>query len=278
MNRIIKTNHGTLDLNKKTMIMGILNVTPDSFSDGGRYNDLDRAVEQAIKMVKDGADIIDIGGESTRPGHTSVSEEEEIRRVVPVIEAVRAAISIPISIDTFKAETAKKAIEAGADMINDVWGAKYDRKMASVAAEKGVPLILMHNRTEMNYSIFLEDVKIDLKESITIAQQSGVLPEQIILDPGIGFAKTLEQNLEVMRALDQIVELGFPVLLGTSRKSMIAKVTNLPVDQRDEATGATTCYGITKGVDFVRVHNVEMNARMAQMTDAMIQKGEKTNG
>ncbi|WP_182201788.1 dihydropteroate synthase [Paraliobacillus salinarum] len=275
---MIKTNHGTLNLNKKTMIMGILNVTPDSFSDGGKYTDLDRAVDQAIKMVKDGADIIDIGGESTRPGHTPVSEEEEIRRVVPVIEAIREAVSIPISIDTFKAETASKAIEAGADMINDVWGAKYDRKMASVAVEKGVPLILMHNRKELNYNNFLEDVKTDLKESITIAQQSGVLPEQIILDPGVGFAKTLEQNLEVMRTLDQFVDLGFPILLGTSRKSMIAKVTNLPVDQRDEATGATTCYGITKGVDFVRVHNVEMNARMAQMMDAMIQKGENTNG
>ncbi|MFB1051037.1 dihydropteroate synthase [Paraliobacillus sp. JSM ZJ581] len=278
MNRTIKTKHGLLDLNQKTIIMGILNVTPDSFSDGGEYNRLDKAVEQAKKMVSDGADIIDIGGESTRPGHTPISVKEEIARVVPVIEAIREAVSIPISIDTFKAETAEKAIKAGADIINDVWGAKYDQRIASVAAENGSPLILMHNRSEPNYNHFLEDVKVDLKESIAIAHKFGVSSEKIILDPGIGFAKTFDQNLMIMRALDQIVDLGYPVLLGTSRKSMIAKVTDLPVDQRDEATGATTCFGITKGVDMVRVHHVEMNVRMAKMIDAMIQKGEYKNG
>ncbi|CQR47448.1 Dihydropteroate synthase [Paraliobacillus sp. PM-2] len=278
MNRLIKTKHGTLDLNQKTMIMGILNVTPDSFSDGGEYNSLDKAVKQAVKMVQDGADIIDIGGESTRPGHTPVSVEEEITRVVPVIKAVRDAVSVPISIDTFKAETAKRAIEAGADIINDVWGAKYDQRIAGIAAEYDTPIILMHNRLDRNYNHFLEDMKADLRESIAIAHQFGVSSEKIILDPGIGFAKTLDQNLLAIRSLDQIVALGYPVLLGTSRKSVIAKVTDLPVDQRDEATGATTCFGITKGVDFVRVHHVSMNARMAKMMDVMVKKGEAENG
>ncbi len=278
MNRIIKTKHGTLDLAKKTMVMGILNVTPDSFSDGGRYNSLDKAVEQAKKMVQAGADIIDIGGESTRPGHTPVSIEQEISRAIPVIEAVRAAVSVPISIDTFKSETAEQAIRAGADIINDIWGAKYDQRIAQVAADYHVPIILMHNRQVPHYSNFMQDLTADLKDSIAIVRRHGVAEEQIVLDPGIGFAKDLAQNLEVIRSLDQIDALGYPVLLGASRKSMIAKTTNLSVDQRDEATGATTCFGITQGVDIVRVHNVSLNARMAQMMDVMIEKGLEENG
>ncbi|GAA5418035.1 dihydropteroate synthase [Paraliobacillus ryukyuensis] len=273
MNRIITTKQGKLDLDQKTMIMGILNVTPDSFSDGGKFNHVDKAVEQAKKMVQAGADMIDIGGESTRPGHTPVSVEEELSRVIPIIKAVRAVLSVPISIDTYKSDTAKQAIEAGADIINDVWGAKYDEQIAKVAADHQVPLILMHNRKEPNYQHFVMDMLADLKTSVAIAKRNGVSAEQIILDPGIGFAKTLEQNLEAMRALDQIAAMGYPVLLGTSRKSMVAKVTNLPVDQRDEATGATTCYGITKGVDLVRVHNVTMTTRMTKMMDAMVGKG-----
>jgi dihydropteroate synthase len=269
----IKAGPYTLDYRNKTLIMGILNVTPDSFSDGGRYNHVENAVSHARQMIADGADILDIGGESTRPGYERISDEEEIARVVPAIEAITAELQIPISIDTYKAEVAKKAVEAGAVIINDIWGAKADPEIADVAAETGVPIILMHNRSERNYTSFIRDVLNDLYESITIAKKAGVSDENIILDPGIGFAKDLSENLEMMRHLDTLVSLGYPVLLGTSKKSMIGKVLDLPVSERMEGTGATVCFGIQQGCQIVRIHDVKEMSRMAKMMDALIGKG-----
>ncbi|MCA0972693.1 dihydropteroate synthase [Halobacillus litoralis] len=255
--------------------MGILNVTPDSFSDGGEYNDVDSAVKQAVQMEKDGAHIIDIGGESTRPGHEPVSEQDELDRILPIIRAVKQAVEIPISIDTYKAEVASRAIEAGASIINDVWGAKRQPAIAKVAARCEVPIILMQNRPQRGYTSLIEDMKSDLEESITIAKNSGVKDENIILDPGIGFAKTPEDNLKVMRSLDQFHALGYPVLLGSSRKSFIGLTLDLPKEERMEGTGATVCYAIAQGIQMVRVHDVKPIVRMTKMMDAMIGKGEK---
>lgn len=264
----------TLDFQKKTLIMGILNATPDSFSDGGSFNRIDEAVKRAIEMVDEGADIIDIGGESTRPGASFVSAGEEIERVVPVIEAISRAVDVPISIDTYKADVAKEALAAGAHIINDVWGAKADVHMKHVAAESQAPIILMHNRENRNYQSFFRDVISDLYESITLVKDAGVSDEQIILDPGIGFAKNLTLNLEMMRHLHKLVAIGYPVLLGTSRKSMIGTILDLPVHERMEGTGATVCYGIQQGCQMVRVHDVKEMSRMAKMMDAMMGKGE----
>ncbi|PFK36832.1 dihydropteroate synthase [Bacillus cereus] len=265
----------TLDLNKKTLIMGILNVTPDSFSDGGNYDEVNAAVSHAREMVAGGADIIDIGGESTRPGFAKVSVEEELGRVIPMIQAVSKEVKVPISIDTYKAEVAKQAIEAGAHVINDVWGAKAEPKIAEVAAHYNVPIILMHNRENTNYRNLMADMIADLYESVKIAKDAGVPDENIILDPGIGFAKTPEQNLEAMRNLEQLHVLGYPVLLATSRKSFIGHVLDLPVEERLEGTGASICLGIEKGCEMIRVHDVKEMARMAKMMDAMIGKGGK---
>ncbi|MRH44960.1 dihydropteroate synthase [Aquibacillus halophilus] len=278
MSKWLSTKVKSYNLNEKTLVMGILNVTPDSFSDGGRYDQLDDAVKQAVTMMQQGADIIDIGGESTRPNHTPVSLDEELNRVLPIIKAVSKAVNVPVSIDTYKAETARQAIEAGASIINDVWGAKKDPEIAEVAARHDVPIILMHNRDNKNYNSIIDDMKEDLKESIKIALDAGVKQEKIILDPGIGFAKTVEDNLVVLRNLHQFAELGYPILLGTSRKSLIGKVLDLPVEERDEGTGATVCYGITKGINIVRVHNVNLTVRMTKMMDAMMGKGGKING
>ncbi|MCM3729289.1 dihydropteroate synthase [Neobacillus cucumis] len=268
----IKCGPYTLDYSKKTIVMGILNVTPDSFSDGGEYNQIERAVEHAREMVTNGADIIDIGGESTRPGYTVISDEEEIERVVPVIKAISEQVPIPISIDTYKAEVAKQAIEAGAHIINDIWGAKADEKMAKVAADYNVPIILMHNRHERNYNSFLRDVLNDLFESIAIVKNAGVRDENIILDPGIGFARDYQENLLTMQNLEKFVMLGYPILLGTSRKSMIGQALNLPVGERMEGTGATVCYGIQKGCQMIRVHDVKEMSRMARMMDILMGK------
>ncbi len=269
---LLKVRETTLDFRKKTVIMGILNVTPDSFSDGGRFNHLDLAVQHARQMESDGADIIDIGGESTRPGHLPVDLDEEIARVVPMIQAVRKQTSLPISIDTYKAETARHALDAGADIINDIWGAKADPEMAKVAAEYQVPIVLMHNRDNNHYNRIIEDMKRDLQESIDRVLDAGVVPENIILDPGIGFAKDDRQNLYVMNHLDALHELGYPILLGTSRKGFIGRALDLPVDQRVEGTGATVCLGIAKGCQMMRVHDVREMARMAKMMDAMLQE------
>ncbi|WML41907.1 dihydropteroate synthase [Neobacillus sp. OS1-2] len=263
----------TLDYSKKTMVMGILNATPDSFSDGGKFNGIERAIEHAKEMEVNGADIIDVGGESTRPGFAAVSLEEELERVIPVIKAISEHVQIPISIDTYKAEVAKQAIEAGAHIINDVWGAKADEQMGKVAAEYNVPIILMHNRRDRNYQVFMRDVINDLYESITMVKNAGVKDEKIILDPGIGFAKDYQENLLMMQNLDKLVMLGYPVLLATSRKRMIGEALDLPVHERLEGTGATVCYGIQKGCQLIRVHDVKEISRMAKMMDAMMGKG-----
>lgn len=275
---ILRTNTKQYHLTGRTHIMGILNVTPDSFSDGGRYTSIENAQTQAVAMEEDGADIIDIGGESTRPDHLPVSLEEEIRRVVPMIEAIKGKVNIPISIDTYKAEAAKEAVEAGAEIINDIWGAKRDPEIASVAATYNVPIILMHNRTNQNYTSLIDNMKQDLAESIDIAIKAGVPTENIILDPGVGFAKTAEDNLVVMKHLDEFTKLGYPLLLGTSRKSFIGNVLDVPAMDRDHGTAATTCLGISKGVHIVRVHNVKLNVQHAKMMDAMLRVGEKING
>ncbi|MGI8317306.1 dihydropteroate synthase [Halobacillus mangrovi] len=273
----LTTDKKTYNLSTQSLVMGILNITPDSFSDGGKYNEIDAAVTQALAMQRDGAHIIDIGGESTRPGHEPVTEEEELNRVVPVIRALKEQLDIPISIDTYKAEVAKQAIEAGASIINDVWGAKEEPAIAKVAAKFEVPIILMHNRKEKNYESLVDDMKQELKDSIRIAKGAGVRDDHIILDPGVGFAKTPQDNLVVMRNLHQFHELGYPLLLGTSRKSFIGLTLDLPKEERMEGTGATVCYGISQGVHIVRVHDVKPIVRMTKMMDAMIGKGE-SNG
>ncbi len=270
MSNVIQCGPYSLDFSRKTYIMGILNITPDSFSDGGSYNELDAAVNHARKMVANGADIIDIGGESTRPGHIQVSVEQEIKRVVPIIEAISAEINVPISIDAYRAKTVEAAIKAGAHIINDIWGAKYEPEMAKVAAETGVPIILMHNRDNRNYTHFIRDVIQDIQESIFICKKAGVQDDKIILDPGIGFAKDVELNIEMMQELDKFVGLGYPVLLGTSKKSMIGQIMDLPVEERLEGTGATVCYGIQKGCHIMRVHDVKEISRMAKMMDVLV--------
>lgn len=262
-----------LPLGERTLVMGILNVTPDSFSDGGRYIDLDQAVAQARHMVEAGADLIDIGGESTRPGSEPIDAAEELDRVLPIIRVLSTELQVPLSIDTYKAEVADRAVQAGAHIINDIWGAKRDKRMAEVAARHQVPIILMHNREDRNYQHFFANFVKDLRESVQIALQAGVRHDQIILDPGIGFAKSLEQNLETMRRLDDLVGLGFPVLLATSRKSMIGHVLDLPVDERMEGTAATVALGVAKGCHMVRVHDVKEMKRVTTMMDAMVKGG-----
>lgn len=265
-----------LPLGEKTLIMGILNATPDSFSDGGKYNEVERAVLRAKELVEQGADILDIGGESTRPGAEKVSQEKELERVIPIIEAISREVQVPISIDTYKAEVARQAIQAGAHIINDVWGAKGDPGMPAVAAELQVPIILMQNRQERDYHQLIPDMISDLFESITLVKRAGVKDENIILDPGIGFAKTFEDNIEVMQKLDHFHTLGYPLLLGTSRKRFIGHVLDLPAEERMEGTGATVCLGIQKGCHIVRVHDVKEIARMAKMMDAMLFEGGLT--
>jgi len=258
------------DVKNRTYIMGILNVTPDSFSDGGKYNQFDSSLKHIETMINDGADIIDVGGESTRPGYQKISDNEEIERIAPVIESIKKNFDIPISLDTYKSQVALEGIKAGADLINDIWGLKYDDKMASVIAQNNVTCCLMHNRENMDYTNFMKDVVMDLEESINIAQKAGISKDRIILDPGVGFAKTYEMNLEVIRNLEQLHILGLPILLGTSRKSVIGLTLNLPADQRVEGTLSTTVIGVTKGCSFVRVHDVLENSRVIKMTEAIL--------
>ncbi len=258
---------------KETIIMGILNVTPDSFSDGGKYDEIDTALRRAAQMIQEGAKIIDIGGESTRPGHSPVSYEEELARTVPIIEAITRELNCAVSIDTYKAGVAEAAVQAGAHIINDVWGAKREPKIAEVAAKYNTPIILMHNREVPNYKgRLLDEVVGDLKESVHIALQAGVANENIWLDPGIGFAKNTRQNIEVMQGLEELSAMGYPLLLGTSRKSLVGNVLNLPVEARLEGTSATVCYGIEKGCHILRVHDVKEIARAANMMDVLIGK------
>jgi len=271
--RTLKCRDLTLEIGNRTLIMGILNVTPDSFSDGGQYDTVDKAVRRAFEMVEEGADIVDIGGESTRPGAAVVSADEELRRVIPVIEALIAAgLKVPISIDTYKAAVAARALEAGAHIINDIWGCKRDPQMASVAATWDCPIVLMHNRERPVYEHLIPEMLHDLRECVDIALAAGVKPERIILDPGIGFGKTYEHNLTVMNHLHHVAALGYPVLLGTSRKSMIRNTLQLPVDDVVEGTAATVALGIAQGCQIVRVHDVKAMKRVAVMTDAIVRR------
>lgn len=257
------------DTENNTYVMGILNVTPDSFSDGGKWNQIDLALRHAEEMINDGADILDIGGESTRPGYQKISDSEEIERVAPVINAIHSRFDIPLSVDTYKSKVAAVCVAAGADLINDIWGLRYDEEMALVAAGAGVPVCLMHNREKPVYTDYLAEVAADLRESLRLAEDAGVAGDKIILDPGIGFGKTYEQNLKLMRHLDTVTQLGYPVLLGTSRKSMIGLALDLPVTEREEGTIATSVYGAMNGMAFVRVHNVKANVRALRMLRAI---------
>lgn len=256
-----------------TYVIGILNVTPDSFSDGGRWNDRDKALRHVEEMVAQGADVIDVGGESTRPGYTLISDEEEISRVVPVIEAIKERFDVPVSLDTYKSAVAQAGIQAGADLINDIWGLKYDDKMAAVIANSGLPCCLMHNRKNTDYQDFMQDVAADLAETIRRAENAGIADEKIILDPGVGFAKSYEQNLEIINCLEELNMFGYPLLLGCSRKSVIGLTLDLPADQRLEGTLVTTVMGVLKGCMFVRVHDVLENVRAIKMAEAILRGG-----
>jgi dihydropteroate synthase len=278
------------DWGARTYVMGILNVTPDSFSGDGLLasgSPPGDAIEQAGRFLAAGADILDVGGESTRPGAQNVSADEELARVLPVIRGLAQRFpQAVISIDSYKAVVAQEALEAGAHLVNDVWGLRADPAMASVVARRKVPVILMHNRSKaanaqvqeqlgaryvgMEYRDLIEDVKAELMESVRLARAAGIRDEHIILDPGIGFGKTVEQNLELLNRLQEIRALGFPVLLGPSRKSFIGYTLDLPPDQRAEGTAAAVAVGIVRGADIVRVHDVETMTRVAKMTDAIV--------
>lgn len=274
---------------KKTYVMGILNVTPDSFSGDGLLGDsLNAALSQARQFVIDGADIIDVGGESTRPGSEPVSPAEEIARILPVIRVLRAEMNVIISVDTYRAEVAEAALDAGADWVNDVWGLRMDPALAGVVASAGCPVVLMHNRSEpkelsmtqtlggrfvgVEYDDLLAECKAELQQSVEIALEAGVLPQNIIVDPGVGFGKTTEQNLELVDRLDEFRELGYPILLGTSRKSFIGYTLDLPAAERIEGTAASIAIGIDRGADIIRVHDVKEMTRVARMTDAMVRR------
>lgn len=269
----MQIGHRNFDTANQTYIMGILNVTPDSFSDGGNYTTLDLALCHGEKMITEGADIIDIGGESTRPSYTMISDEEEIERIVPVIEAFKKRFDIPLSVDTYKSKVAAAALSAGADLINDIWGLKYDADMAKTVAQYKAACCLMHNRTDTNYYTFIEDVKADLAESVGLAMKAGIAKEKIILDPGVGFAKSYTQNQKIIQCLEAFSDLNFPVLLGTSRKSVIGLALDLPTGERLEGTLVTTVFAVLKGCSFVRVHDVKENQRAIAMTRAIVTAG-----
>ena len=259
------------DLGRRTLVMGILNATPDSFSDGGRFAEVERALEQAERMIGEGADIVDVGGESTRPGHEPVSAEEERARVAPVIERLAAISPVPISIDTHKAATARAALEAGATIVNDVWGLTRDPEMARVAADFRAPVIVMHNRDAADPAIdTIADQLAFFRRSIDLALAAGVREDDVIVDPGIGFGKTFEQNVETLARLGELAVLGRPILLGTSRKSMIGRILDLPPDERLFGTLATNVAGILAGAAIVRVHDVRPHAEAARVTDAIV--------
>lgn len=255
-----------------THIMGILNVTPDSFSDGGRFNSTDNALRHALSMIEDGAEIIDVGGESTRPGYTMISEDEEIERVCPIIELLKRETDVPVSLDTYKSGVALAGIKAGADMINDIWGLKFDSEMAGVIAASKLPCCLMHNRDSVKspYTDFLSDMLSDMRRTLEIAANAGITRDRIILDPGVGFGKSYEQNLQAIKYLDSLACLGHPVLLGTSRKSVIGLTLDLPSDERVEGTVATSVIAAMLHCMFVRVHDVKENYRAVRMAEAVL--------
>ncbi len=291
----LRVGNTVFEWGKRTYVMGIINATPDSFSGDGVLaageDWVQAAVAQGVRFVAEGAHILDVGGESTRPGAQPIDAEEEIRRVVPVIRALRDAVDVPISVDTYKAAVAEAALDAGADMVNDVWALRMDPDMAAVVAQRGVPIILMHNRSRpknavqearlggryvgIEYENLIEDVKRELMESVALARAAGIPDEHIILDPGIGFGKTVEQNLELIDRLDALADLGYPILLGPSRKSFIGYTLDLPPDQRVEGTAAAVAIGIDRGADIVRVHDVLYMARVAAMTDAIVRRDKR---
>lgn len=268
----MKIGTKNFDTKNHCYIMGILNVTPDSFSDGGKFDSLDAALFHAEEMVKQGADILDVGGESTRPGHIQITEDEEIARVTPVIEQLKKRFDVPVSIDTYKSRVAEAALQSGADLVNDIWGLKYDENMAEVIARHQAACCLMQNREQIDYTDYVEDVLDDLRESVQIAKAAGIPDDRIMLDPGVGFGKTYEMNLEIIRVVGRLKELGYPVLLGTSRKSVIGLTLDLPADQREEGTLVTTVLGVEQGCSFVRVHDVETNARAIRMAEAIFRE------
>ncbi|WP_462350572.1 dihydropteroate synthase [Fusobacterium varium] len=271
---LLKCRDKSIELGKRTLIMGILNVTPDSFSDGGKYTNIETAVKQAQKLIKDGADIIDIGGESTRPGHEQISVEEEIARIIPVIERINSKLDTIISVDTYKYKVAEAALKAGAHIVNDIWGLQYDNgEMAALVKKYDVPLIAMHNQ---NDKIYKEDIILSMRKffqkTYEIADKYGISREKIILDPGVGFGKDIDLNLEVLSRMEELRDMG-RILLGTSRKRFIGTILNdAPVDQRVEGTIATTVIGIEKGVDIVRVHDVLENKKAAMVADRIIRR------
>lgn len=271
---------------KKTLIMGILNITPDSFSDGGTYQNLDEIIKRAKQMVEDGADIIDVGGESTRPGSTVVTLEEELNRVIPVIKRLVQEVEVPISVDTYKGEVARQAVEAGASIINDIGGAKFDPLMPEVMAQSGAYVILMHNRKPdmsqtdcittisgelTQYDDIVETVRDELKESIELVKAAGVSDDKIIIDPGIGFAKTVDKNIELMQRVSELHDLGYPILLGVSKKGSIGHLLGgLDVNNRAEGTMAATCFAVSQEIEIVRVHDVLENARAAKVMQQLL--------
>ncbi|MGN0341210.1 MAG: dihydropteroate synthase [Roseburia sp.] len=274
----LKIGNRSFDVEHHTYVMGILNVTPDSFSDGGQWNGMDAALKHTEEMIGDGADVIDVGGESTRPGYVQISDEEEIARVLPVIEAIRTRFDVPISLDTYKASVAEAGLEAGADLLNDIWGLKYgwnrerdgwNSPMAKVIAKYDVACCLMHNRDNQDYRNFFADMRQDLQETVRLAEEAGIRKNGILLDPGVGFAKSYENNLECIRRVGELQNLGYPVLLGTSRKSVVGLTLNLPATERVEGTLVTTVYAVAQYCGFVRVHDVKENVRAIKMAEAI---------
>lgn len=266
----MKIGNREFNTNNETYLMGIMNVTPDSFSDGGKYDNVDRALFRAEEMIKEGVDIIDIGGESTKPGFEKISDEEEISRILPVLSSIKKRFDIPVSVDTYKTKVAEAAINNGADLINDIWGLKHDSQMASLISESRIPCCLMHNRQNKTYKNFMGDLIEDLQESISLAKNAGIKDDSIIIDPGIGFAKSYEQNIEAISRISELSVLGCPVLLGASRKSVIGNTLNLPVDERLEGTIATTVFAVQNNCSFVRVHDIKENKRAIKMTQAIM--------
>lgn len=274
----MKFGNHYFDTENEVYVMGILNVTPDSFSDGSKFNNIDTALYHVQSMINQGASIIDIGGESTRPGYTMISCEEEIERTVPVIEKIKSSFDIVVSIDTYKSKVAKAALSAGADILNDIHGLKYDSNIADIVKEHNAGVCIMHNRDNQEYkdgsaAAFIDCVIEDLSESISIAKQAGIDNDKIMIDPGVGFAKSLDNNLTITNNVDVLKKLGYPILLATSRKSMIGLTLDLPVNEREEGTIATTVLGVLRGASFVRVHDVEKNVRAIKMTQALIKSG-----
>ena len=277
MNGKMKIGNKVFDLHNHTYIMAILNVTPDSFSDGNSYQTIDDVLYRVEDMLSQGAHIIDVGGESTRPGHTVISDDEEIHRVVPAIEAITTRFDVPVSIDTYKYSVAEAALKSGAHMVNDIWGLQYaadtQHTMAQVIAKYDAACCLMHNQEQPVYQAFLPDCIAFLQKSTELALAFGIAADKIILDPGVGFGKTYEQNLDVMRNLTAFYNLNYPMLLGTSRKSMIGLALNLPIHERLEGTLVTTVMAVMAGWNFVRVHDIKENARAIQMAESILYYG-----